>query len=172
MKPEGSIGDVGGADVLARWEEVLHPDGDERSERNLERDGGDVDVVIAARRGVQVDLVIPKRSNHRLADFARHRLLRDLVHAGVYVWLHPEMLHAKAVLVDNELALAGSAKLDNRSLFLNYEMMVAFYDGQAVTDFSQWVEKRRKECSPYVARSPGVVQDLLEGLVLWLGFQL
>lgn len=129
-------------------------------------------LMLAARRGVQVDLIIPERSNHRLADFARHRLLRDLVHAGVYVWLHPEMLHAKAVLVDHELALAGSANLDNRSLFLNYEMMIAFYDEQAVTDFSQWVEKRRKECSPYVARSPGVVRDLLEGLVLWLGFQL
>lgn len=36
------------------------------------------------------------------------------------------MIHAKAVLVDDELALAGSANLDGRSLFLNYEMMIAF----------------------------------------------
>lgn len=45
------------------------------------------------------------------------------------------MIHAKLVLIDEELALAGSANLDGRSLFLNYEMMVAFYDHKAVLTF-------------------------------------
>ena len=38
-----------------------------------------------------------------------------------------EVLHAKLVVIDDTLALAGSANLDSRSLFLNYELMVAFY---------------------------------------------
>ncbi len=127
---------------------------------------------LAARRGIQVDLILPERSNHRLADFARHRALRDLVVAGARVWLHPRMVHAKAVLVDDELALAGSANLDGRSLFLNYEMMVAFYDQPAVMGFSRWVEARRQECNPYPYCRPGVLREVAEGLLLWLAFQL
>lgn len=37
---------------------------------------------LAARRGIEVDLVLPAKSNHRLADFVRHRSLRDLLAAG------------------------------------------------------------------------------------------
>lgn len=92
-------------------------------------------MALAARRGVVVDLIMPTSSNHRLADFARHRALRELSAAGGRVWLHPEMMHAKAVVVDDELALAGSANLDGRSLFINYEMMLAFYDRKAVQGF-------------------------------------
>ena len=127
---------------------------------------------LAARRGIKVDLVLPEQSNHRLADFARHRALRDLVAAGARVWLHPRMVHAKAVLVDDELALVGSANLDGRSLFLNYEMMIAFYDRPAVLCFAQWVEARQQECSPYPFRRPGILRELAEGLLLWLAFQL
>jgi len=36
------------------------------------------------------------------------------------------MMHAKCVIIDEDLALSGSANLDARSLFLNYELMVAF----------------------------------------------
>ena len=84
-------------------------------------------VSLAARRGVAVDVVLPARSNHRLADLARHAALRDLVAEGARVWLVPDMVHAKAVLIDDDLALAGSANLDERSLFLNYELTIAFY---------------------------------------------
>ena len=129
-------------------------------------------LTLAARRGIEVDLVMPEKSNHRLADFARHRALRDMVVAGARVWLHPRMVHAKAVLVDDELALVGSANLDGRSLFLNYEMMIAFYDQPAVADFARWVESRRKECRPYLYRRPGLVREVAEGLLLWLAFQL
>ncbi|WP_263769780.1 phospholipase D-like domain-containing protein [Propionivibrio soli] len=127
---------------------------------------------LAARRGIDVDLVLPEQSNHRIADFARHRALRDLVGSGGRVWLYPRMIHAKAVIIDDELALVGSANLDGRSLFLNYEMMVAFYDRKAVRAFAHWIEARRLQCRPYVARTPSMLRDLAEGLLLWLAFQL
>ena len=129
-------------------------------------------MTLAARRGVVVDLVLPERSNHRLADFTRHRALRELAAAGGRIWLHPAMMHAKAVVVDEELAMAGSANLDGRSLFINYEMMVAFYDRRAVRGFARWGEQRQQECSPYVVQVPGVMRELAEGLLLWLAFQL
>ena len=56
---------------------------------------------LAARRGVPVDLVLPVRSNHHLADVARNRPLRDLARAGARIWFTPHMLHAKAVVIDD-----------------------------------------------------------------------
>src|SRR6185312_14634449 len=71
---------------------------------------------LAARRGVHVELIVPQRSNHRLADIARQRALRDRVAAGAQVRLTAGMTHAKAIVVDDALALAGSLNLDARSL--------------------------------------------------------
>ncbi len=127
---------------------------------------------LAARRGIAVELVLPEKSNHRLVDYARHRGLRDLVAAGGKVWRYPGMIHAKAIVIDDELALVGSANLDGRSLFLNYEMMVAFYDEQAVRGFAQWIDARRNESLPYHAVAPSIFRELSEGLILWLAFQL
>ena len=127
---------------------------------------------LAARRGVPVDLVLPVRSNHRLADVARYRPLRDLGRAGVRIWLTPHMVHAKAIVVDDSLALVGSANLDARSLFLNYELMTAFYDRGDVRRFADWIDAERRSASVYRAKPPTLVRDLAEGLVLWLAFQL
>jgi cardiolipin synthase len=127
---------------------------------------------LAARRGVIVDLILPRRSNHRMADFVRHRALRELAAAGGRVWLAPYMLHAKAVVIDDGLALSGSANLDSRSLFLNYELMVAFYAVADIRRFASFIEKHRETADRYLAYKPGLLRDLTEGMVLWLAFQL
>jgi len=127
---------------------------------------------LAARRGVQVDLILPRRSNHRLADVARHRPLRDLAAAGARLWFTPFMLHAKVIVIDEQLALAGSANLDLRSLFLNYELMVAFYEPADVVRFAAWIERERSAADRFEPTEPGLVRDLSEGLLLWLAFRL
>ena len=129
-------------------------------------------LTLAARRGVTVDLLMPKQSNHRLADLARHRALRELISAGAHVWFLPHMIHAKAVVIDDELALVGSANLDERSLFLNYELMVSFYESTDVQRFAQWIERERNAAVPYRAQTPGFWGEIAEGLLLWLAFQL
>jgi len=127
---------------------------------------------LAARRGVAVDLLLPARSNHRLSDMARGRALHSLSQAGGRIWLAPCMLHAKLAVIDDVLALAGSANLDSRSLFLNYELMLAFHKADDVRRFTTWFDKERFSASRYVAVRPGLVRDVAEGMLLWLGFQL
>ncbi len=127
---------------------------------------------LAARRGVQVDLLLPARSNHRLSDLARRRALRTLSAAGARIWLVPHMMHAKLAVIDDVVAFSGSANLDSRSLFLNYELMFAFHDSTAVAACSAWFERERALASMHVPQRPGLAGDVTEGLVLWLGFQL
>ncbi len=129
-------------------------------------------LTLAARRGIALDLVLPRRSNHRLADMARPAALREMSAAGARVWLAEAMLHAKAVVIDGELALAGSANLDERSLFLNYELMIAFFRPADVQRFARWIEQQRAAATPYQARDPRAMQELGEGLIRWLAFQL
>lgn len=127
---------------------------------------------LAARRGVEVDLVVPRRSNHRLADLARPAALRDLVEAGGRVWLAPRMVHAKLVVVDATVALGGSLNLDQRSLFLNYELMVAFYDAGAIARFADWAAQLQATAQQLPRRRVGVLREVGEGLLRWLTFQL
>jgi cardiolipin synthase len=127
---------------------------------------------LAARRGVTVDLVLPRRSNHRLADLARPAAVRDLLDSGARVWLSPAMVHAKLVVVDRTVALAGSLNLDARSLFLNYELMVAFYDRAAIERFTAWAEQVRAGAAAMQRQRVGAWRELGEGLLRWLTFQL
>lgn len=129
-------------------------------------------LTLAARRGISVDLLLPSTSNHRLADLARHRALRELTAAGARIGLLPQMIHAKAIVIDEELALVGSANLDERSLFLNYELMVAFYEPADVLRFARWVDCQRHKATPYVSKRTTFWREIAEGLLLWLAFQL
>ncbi len=127
---------------------------------------------LAARRGVVVDLLLPARSNHRMSDVARRRALRALNAAGARLWLTPHMQHAKLAVVDDVVALCGSANLDSRSLFLNYELMFAFHDAGAITSCAAWFERERSLATQHLPSKAGLLTDLAEGLVLWVGFQL
>jgi cardiolipin synthase len=127
---------------------------------------------LAARRGVKIDLVIPRVSNHRLADFARNRSLRSLGNAGVSIHLLPSMIHAKAVVFDETLAISGSVNLDSRSLLLNYECAVVFFGSREIDWLALWVDSLIPESQPFDCRPPGLWRDIAEGLLLTVAYQL
>jgi cardiolipin synthase len=127
---------------------------------------------LAARRGVKIDLVIPLRSNHRLADFARNRPLRALAAAGVSIHLLHTMNHAKAVVFDRSIALCGSPNLDSRSLLLNYESAVVFYGAREIEWLVRWIEHLFADAHIFDHRAPGLWRDLCEGLLLTIAYQL
>lgn len=127
---------------------------------------------LAALRGVAVDVLVPAASNHRLADIARARALRELAGAGVRFHLFPRMLHAKAVVVDDLLAMCGSINLDPRSLFLNHELSLLFYGADQIDWLQRWLQAHLAQARPYAPTEPGLLRDLLEGMVRSVGFQL
>lgn len=96
---------------------------------------------LAARRGVDVRVVVPARSNHLMADLARVSYLRQIQKAGGQVMMYePGMVHGKVVLIDHDLAIVGSANMDMRSLFLNYEVAVFLYSQAQVDSTGTWIE--------------------------------
>jgi cardiolipin synthase len=98
-------------------------------------------LAVAARRGVDVRLVVPAHSNHTLADLAAAPYLRDLALAGASIWRHKKMVHAKAMLADTTLGVVGSANFDMRSLFLDYEIAL-FLTGQSeIARLATWFDE-------------------------------
>jgi cardiolipin synthase len=76
----------------------------------------------AARRGVDVRVLVPERSDLRLLDFANRSYFPALLDAGVQVFLYqPGMLHCKTAVIDGALSIVGSANVDMRSFGLNFE---------------------------------------------------
>ncbi len=86
----------------------------------------------AAHRGVDVRLLVPIRGDSRLVAAAVRSYYDDWLACGARVFEYgPAMLHAKTMVVDRELAVVGSANVDNRSFRLNFEIVAAIYGEEA-----------------------------------------
>ncbi|MFT3769170.1 MAG: cardiolipin synthase [Minicystis sp.] len=85
-------------------------------------------LVTAALRGVDVRVLVPRRSDSRTVTAAARSFFGELIHAGVKIYEYtPRMLHAKTIVVDDTFAAVGSANMDSRSFRLNYEVTAALY---------------------------------------------
>ena len=98
-------------------------------------------LIIASHKGVDVKLITPHRSNHTIVDLCRSSYMRELEDKGIDVMLYNgNMLHAKAILFDDIGVMVGSANIDNRSLFLNYEIVNFIYSKEVIKDIENWME--------------------------------
>jgi cardiolipin synthase len=92
----------------------------------------------AARRGVDVRIILPEENNHRYAGFAAKALYEELLEAGVRIFHRkPPFIHAKAMLIDNTTAFVGTSNFDVRSLELNYETTVLICEEVAINKIKE-----------------------------------
>jgi cardiolipin synthase A/B len=98
-------------------------------------------LIVKARAGCRVTLVVPAHSNHPIADFARRTYTRELRRAGARILVYSHaMLHAKAVIVDGRTALLGSPNFDLRSMFVNFEIGVLVYSAPEIATIKAWLD--------------------------------
>jgi cardiolipin synthase len=98
----------------------------------------------AALRGVEVDVILPERSNQPWADWAARNLLPPLLQQQVRVHLRPPpFAHTKMFLIDDYYAQIGSANMDERSLRLNFELQLEVYDPALVASLAAHFESVR-----------------------------
>lgn len=118
---------------------------------------------IAAKK-VDVRIIIPEISNHRLADIVRRDYLRQIQNEGARIYMfRPGMLHAKAIIFDDSLGVVGSMNVDMRSFFLNYEVAVFIHSERTVSQLELWAESLMAE-SEAGARASSFPLDYVEGI--------
>jgi cardiolipin synthase len=86
-------------------------------------------LVAAARRGVDVRLVLPGVSDHSMIRYAGQAFYDQLLSGGVHIFeLQIAVLHAKTAVIDGAWSTIGSANIDRRSFIHNYELNVVILD--------------------------------------------
>ena len=83
----------------------------------------------AAKRGVEVTLIVPKDVDSRLVKYTSQAYFPMLMKNGVHIArFYGGLLHAKTLVVDDDLCLFGTVNMDMRSFFLNLEITLVIYD--------------------------------------------
>lgn len=122
-------------------------------------------LIVKARAGCRVTLIVPARSNHPVTDFARRNFTRELLNAGGHILLYyPGMIHAKAIIVDSRVALFGSPNFDLRSLFVNFEVGVLVYTEADIARMRAWVDDVIKQCRIPVIGKRSLLSSIAEDL--------
>jgi len=126
----------------------------------------EVTLTVAHLRGVDVQVIVPKRGDSRLVTAASHTYSQSLRRSGIAVYEYgPPMLHAKTMIVDDSVAMVGTANLDNRSFRLNFEVAAVLYDPPSVRELAERFERDREAARLFPARRRGPrVTALLESL--------
>jgi cardiolipin synthase len=103
----------------------------------------------AALRGVDVQMILPSSSNHKVTHRAGQSYYAELLESGVLLYEYlPGMIHSKTMVVDDHVALVGSANMDMRSFRLNFEVHTLIYDRGVVDTLETSFELDRERSRP------------------------
>ena len=92
----------------------------------------------AAGRGVKVSLIVPEKVDSFLTRHASRSYFDDLLNVGVQIYLfRGGLLHTKSITVDGRISKFGTANLDMRSLWINYEISCFVYDQEFAKQLRQ-----------------------------------
>ncbi len=85
-------------------------------------------LIIAARRGVSVEIIVPFEVDSFLVRYASRSYFQELMDAGVAIYFYQGgLLHTKCVILDSSVSFFGTVNMDSRSLWLNFEMTMIIY---------------------------------------------
>jgi len=96
----------------------------------------------AAKRGVDVKVIMPKHSDVGLVDVLRTRYLGPMSKNGISFWLYsPHNLHAKILIVDNETFSVGSPNFDYRSFRFQHEIVLIGKEASIIDQLSSHIKE-------------------------------
>ncbi|TVY01110.1 cardiolipin synthase [Cohnella terricola] len=103
----------------------------------------------AAASGVDVRIIIPHVPDTWLVHFATLSYAEEMMRSGVRIWQYEKgFVHAKTLIVDKFVAVVGSANMDLRSFFSNFEINAHLFEPRAISelerDFLQDLEDSRE----------------------------
>ena len=104
-------------------------------------------LTFAAKRGVEVSILLPHIPDKRYAFVLAKTHYRELLSAGVHILEYtPGFVHAKVFVADDPRAVVGTINLDYRSLYLHFECAAYVHDMPAVGAVERAFQETAKQC--------------------------
>jgi len=95
-------------------------------------------LAIASARGVEVELILPAKSDSFIVQHASFSFLKPLLQRGVRVYLYEKgFMHSKTISIDHSLAFIGTVNMDARSFYLNFEITAVIYEKALCNDLEK-----------------------------------
>ncbi|PRZ16091.1 phospholipase D-like domain-containing protein [Nesterenkonia sandarakina] len=102
---------------------------------------------LAAERGVDVQVMVPKDSNHVLADWVSRGFFGEMLDSGISILLYASsMMHSKTATIDGEWSTIGTANIDRLSLSFNYESNLEVIDPGFAREMEKVFESDSEHC--------------------------
>ncbi|USN45587.1 MAG: hypothetical protein H6502_00445 [Candidatus Woesearchaeota archaeon] len=106
---------------------------------------------LATRRGVQVTIVLPTKSDSTLVDILREKYFGKYADLGIRIYFYkPDLLHAKLLFIDEEEFCFGSANMDYRSLWHQFELNVVGGEKEITAQLVKHMHGTLKESEPFI----------------------
>jgi len=103
-------------------------------------------ILRVAQRGGRVQMILAGKSDVMLSQLAGQSLYRRFLKARVQIHEYtPQILHAKLIVID-DVVYVGSSNLDQRSLNINYELMVRFENEEMAAEAREVFASTLKHC--------------------------
>lgn len=104
-------------------------------------------MVTAAKGGVTVKLIIPKKGDSKVAQYATFSYVETLLEAGVEVYLYKKgFVHAKTMVIDDVFSTIGTSNMDYRSFNINFEINALVYDVPVAKEMASIFNEDLKDC--------------------------
>jgi cardiolipin synthase len=118
----------------------------------------------ASLSGVDVKLIIPKKSDSRIVSYASLSFVDELINAGIEVYFYKKgFIHSKTMVIDGILSSVGTANLDYRSISINFEINALIYDEKTATTLLHSFHEDLKNCE-LVTKELWIKKPLLKKL--------
>jgi len=120
---------------------------------------------LAVVRGVEVQIIVPRHSNHPITDTCAHSYFAEIHQYGIKLLRYTHgVCHGKMIIADQDLVLVGSSNLDYRSFFLNFEMDLFIRDQELAQKIESIMQTVATDCIPL---APKDVSNLRVGRLLF-----
>jgi cardiolipin synthase A/B len=103
-----------------------------------------------ALSGVEVNLVLPKKSDSNIATYSMYSYFETLLKAGVNIYLRDDFSHSKVIFIDDDIVSIGSTNFDCRSFEHNYELNLIAFDKVKVKEVNSEFEKQKNAATKIV----------------------
>jgi len=102
-------------------------------------------------RGVDVQIIIPGKTDSRISHFGTESMVQDMLDAGIKIFRYSSgFMHSKTMVVDHEIVSVGSANMDFRSLETNFEINAVIYNKDRASEMIRVFQSDLLNCLPII----------------------